>query len=204
MKLLFWLAIAYIAGSIPVSYLIARLVKGIDIREHGSGNPGATNVYRVVGPVPGVIAFILDALKGYLPVFFALRAFDGNPVAVIAVGLAAVAGHMFTLFLRFKGGKGVATAAGVFFALLPLPTLYAFGVFCVILFATGYVSLGSIVAAVFLPGYCWLTGFPAVLSAFATLVAIFIIIKHRTNIRKLLSGTEHRFSRHHADPGQGR
>ena len=195
MTLLLWLIAAYLLGAVPSSYLIARLVKGIDIRKYGSGNPGATNVYRVVGPAAGVITFILDCLKGFTPVFFSLKVFGGDERIAIAAAVAAMLGHMYTLFLNFKGGKGVATGAGIFFALLPLPALYAFVLFWIILLTTGYVSLGSIVAAAFLTAFCWLAKIPTVLSVFTTIVAAVIIIKHRTNIEKLLAGTENRFGK---------
>jgi glycerol-3-phosphate acyltransferase PlsY len=195
MTLLPWLIATYLVGAIPSSYLIARLVKGIDIRKHGSGNPGATNVYRVVGPVAGVITFILDCIKGFAPVFFSLRVFGGDESIAIATAVAAVLGHMYTVFLQFKGGKGVATGAGIFFALLPLPTLYAFILFWIILLTTGYVSLGSIVAAASLATFCWFTKIPHALSVFTTIVAAVIIIKHRTNIGKLIAGTENRFGK---------
>lgn len=196
MIIFLWLLGAYLIGSIPASFLIAKIGKGIDIRQHGSGNPGATNVFRVCGPVPGVAAFVLDALKGYVPVFLALRFFGPNAILPpVLVGAAAIIGHMFTVFLRFKGGKGVATGAGTFFAMFPWPTIYAFILFWIVLLLTGYVSLGSIVAAVFLPLFCWFTGVPAPLSIVATIVSIIIVFKHRKNIRNLCAGTEYKFGR---------
>ena len=196
MSLFVWLIGAYLVGSIPASLLVARIAKGIDIRQHGSGNPGATNVYRVCGPVPGIIAFAADFLKGFLPVLLALRYLgNGNPLSALAVGLACILGHVFTVFLRFKGGKGVATGAGVFFALLPLPALFAFILFWVIFFLTGYISLSSIAAAVFLPAYCWISRVPTAVSIVVTAVAAIIIYRHRTNIRNLIEGKEYKFSR---------
>jgi glycerol-3-phosphate acyltransferase PlsY len=191
-----WFIAAYIIGSIPASFIIAKAWKGIDIRQHGSGNPGATNVFRVAGPLPGIVAFIADFIKGLVPVLLALRFSGQSPVLVpMAVGLCAVIGHMFTVFLHFKGGKGVATGAGVFCALLPLPTLYAFILFWAVVWLTGYVSVGSILAAVFLALYCWLAAVPLPLALFSTGVGAIIIYKHRTNIRNLIAGKEHKFGR---------
>lgn len=188
-----WCVGAYIAGSIPASYLVARL-KGIDIREHGSGNPGATNVFRTVGPVPGIIAFLLDFFKGFLPVFFAARFFGGeNLVPWVLVGLCAVAGHIWTIFLNFKGGKGVATGAGVFVALLPLPTIIAFAVFALTLYLSGYVALGSICAAVALPVSAAVLRQPPLFTWFAVIIALLVIYRHKSNIANLIAGREHCF-----------
>ncbi|MHB9154517.1 MAG: glycerol-3-phosphate 1-O-acyltransferase PlsY [Endomicrobiales bacterium] len=196
MDIFLWCAGAYLAGSLPTGYLIAKLVKGIDIRAHGSGNPGATNVFRVVGPVPGVITFIIDFLKGFLPVLMAGRFFGEQHIVLwMLVGFFALAGHLWTVFLNFKGGKGVATGAGIFAALLPLPTAIAFALFALTFLFTRYVSLGSLLAAVSLPALSALLGKPSVLSFFALLVAAAIIYTHRTNIVKLLQGRENRFGR---------
>lgn len=193
MIILFCVA-AYLFGSIPSGYMIAKLVKGVDIRTCGSGNPGATNVYRTVGAAAGITTFVLDALKGFLPAFFAVKYF-GNTQAVfwLLTGMCAICGHMWTVFLNFRGGKGVATAAGVFFAILPVGTSLALGLFFIILFITRYVSVGSIAAAAFLPVYSWLSRAPAIISLFAGLVGVAIIIKHKSNIQRLIAGTENKF-----------
>jgi glycerol-3-phosphate acyltransferase PlsY len=186
-----WLIGAYLAGSIPASFLIAKLAKGIDIRQHGSGNPGATNVFRVAGPVPGIFAFIADFLKGFLPVYFAWNAFGhGRLGIVLLIGLCAILGHMYTIFLNFKGGKGVATGAGVFAALVPIPTVCAFAVFGAVFALTRYVSLGSIIAAAAFAAFTWVLREPVILSIFSTVIAAAIIYKHRTNIQSLIAGTE--------------
>jgi glycerol-3-phosphate acyltransferase PlsY len=191
-----WCLGAYILGSFPTSYLVAKIVMGIDIREHGSGNPGATNVFRVVGPAAGVITFIVDAAKGLVPVALAGHAFGRTNLApLVVIGLCAILGHMFTIFLRFKGGKGVATATGVFCALLPQPTGYAFAVFAIVLLLTRYVSLSSIAAAVSLPLFAFLLGSPLPLSVFALAVGVIVIYRHRRNIKRLLTGKENRFGR---------
>lgn len=184
-----WVFIAYLFGSLPTGFVITKLVKGIDIREHGSGNPGATNVNRTIGPAWGTLTFVIDILKGFIPVFLAAK-FIGSGPLLLLVALAAVAGHMWTVFLNFQGGKGVATSAGIFFALLPLPTACAFVIFTAIVAATGYVSLGSMLAAISLTVIAFLTKQPLFLSVFALAVCLLIIFKHRPNIGRLLNGVE--------------
>jgi glycerol-3-phosphate acyltransferase PlsY len=187
-------AAAYLLGAVPTGYIITKLVKGVDIRTCGSGNPGATNVYRTVGAAAGITTFVLDALKGFLPVLLAIKYFGGAQAAFwILTGVCAICGHMWTVFLKFRGGKGVATAAGVFFALLPAGTLIALVLFFIILFITRYVSAGSITAAVFIPIYSLISRAPAIISFFAAIVGIAIIIKHKTNIQRLIAGTENKF-----------
>lgn len=193
-EIIIWCIAAYLLGSFPSSYVITKLAKGIDIREHGSRNPGATNVYRVAGLVPGILTFVADMLKGFIPVFLAVRFADnGGAVTAIVVGLSAIAGHMWTVFLNFKGGKGVATACGVFFALLPLPALCAFVTFWIVCLISRYVSLSSIIAAAVLPAVSFYAGEPRPLSVFALGVALLVIVKHKPNMVRLMNGTEHRF-----------
>jgi len=187
---------AYLLGSIPTGYIITKLFKGVDIRTAGSGNPGATNVYRTAGAAAGIATFILDLLKGFLPVIFAVMLLgNGRVLWWVLAGLCAVAGHVWTVFLGFKGGKGVATACGVFFALLPLGTLFALALFLAVVFLTRYVSAGSICGAVFLPVYSWFSGEPRVLCVFATLVGALIVIRHKDNIERIINGTENKFGR---------
>ena len=186
-----WLIAAYLAGAAPAGYIITKLLKGFDIRKHGSGNPGATNVFRVVGAGAGAATLLFDFSKGFLPVFLAAKFFDNvTPLFLILTGLAAIAGHVWTVFLRFRGGKGVATGAGVFVALMPLPALYAACVFAAVLFATRYVSVSSMTAAATLPLWAFLHGEPLSLILFCALAAIIIIARHRSNITKLIAGTE--------------
>jgi glycerol-3-phosphate acyltransferase PlsY len=195
MSTIFWLIAGYFAGALPNSYLIAKAFKGIDIREHGSGNPGATNVYRVVGPIPGGIAFLCDFLKGFLPTFAALAFLPESQLLIaVSVGIMAIIGHVFTVFLRFKGGKGVATAAGVFFALMPIPTALSLGTFALVLALSKYVSLGSIIAAALLPAYALMLKSNRALVIISTIIAVLIVIKHKSNIQKLLTGTENRIT----------
>lgn len=193
--------LAYLLGSIPFGYLLVRIFRHEDIRATGSGNIGATNVARSGAKGLGILTLVLDALKGFLAVVIAQHIAEkyGFPQAydiAVAAALAAVLGHCFPVWLGFRGGKGVATALGVFFALVPLTTvLYLLGVFLVIVVLTRYVSLASIVAAALFPLFA-LPHAPAhtpILVAGYILIPLIVILKHSQNIRRLLSGTEHRF-----------
>jgi glycerol-3-phosphate acyltransferase PlsY len=193
------LALAYASGSLPFAYM-AGAIKGVDLRKQGSGNLGATNVFRVLGWKIGLVVFLLDALKGALPVLLLAPRIGGvtNPTLwAIACGVAAIAGHVRPVFLKFrKGGKGVATAAGVFFALAPLPMLVTFAVFVAVVLATGYVSLGSLLSAVMLPTQLLITQGPeSPLFIVSLVVAAFVFWTHRANIGRLRRGEEHRFGK---------
>lgn len=182
---------SYLLGSVPTGYLIARRVMGIDIREHGSGNPGAANVYRTVGKWAGVSTFLIDALKGFIPVRLALHYFPDNYWVAIACGTIAILGHMWTIYLKFRGGKGVATSAGVFFALLPIPTAIAFGVFVLCVAITGRISIGSIFACLVLPVASFFIGkHPIAVDIMVTAMAALVIYKHVPNIKRLLQKKE--------------
>ena len=191
------LAIAYLAGSIPSAYIAGKL-NGVDLREHGSGNLGATNVVRVLGAKIGAVVFAADVLKGFLPVYFLPRYADTLlPSAwALAFGVAAIVGHVKPVFLLWRGGgKGVATAAGVFAALAPLASLLTFAVWILVFLATKYVSLASLIGAVTLPTVILIiTRDPgsAVFIA-SVLIAAFVIWTHRANIGRLRRGEEHRF-----------
>ena len=193
------LGLSYASGSLPFAWLAGRAA-GVDLRQQGSGNLGATNVFRVLGWKIGIAVFLADALKGALPVLLLPPRID-SPVDpglwAIACGIAAIAGHVRPLFLRFrKGGKGVATAAGVFFALAPLPMLVTFGLFVAVVVATGYVSLGSLLSAVVLPGFLLVTqGSRAPLFVVSLVIASFVFWTHRANIGRLRRGEEHRFGK---------
>jgi glycerol-3-phosphate acyltransferase PlsY len=187
---------AYLLGAIPTSWVVARLARGIDLREHGSGNLGATNAYRVLGWRPAVPIFIVDIAKGWFPTaFFPL--WDGRPVTewAMAYGAAAIIGHVWSIWVRFKGGKGVATSAGVLLALAPVAVGVGFVVWAAIVFTTGYVSLGSIVAAALIPGLIAVLNGPGPVLWLTLALAAFVIWAHRSNIRRLVSGTENRFGR---------
>lgn len=195
------ISLAYLLGSIPFGYLLVRAFRHEDIRSMGSGNIGATNVVRSGAKGLGILTLLLDALKGFFAVILAqhIAAHYGFPQAydiAAAAAVAAVLGHCFPIWLGFRGGKGVATGLGVFFALVPLTTVfYLLGVFVVIVFFTRYVSLASIIAAALFPLFA-LPHAPARTPIIITgyiLIPLIIILKHHQNIRRLLSGTEHRF-----------
>lgn len=193
------LAISYAVGSIPFAYL-AGVAAGVDLRTHGSGNLGATNVFRVLGWKIGILVFVADALKGALPVLLLpLRiAAPGDPMLwALACGVAAILGHVRPVYLGFRrGGKGVATAAGVFFALAPLPMLITFAAFVAVVLGTGYVSLGSLVAAVLLSALLLVThGASSPLFIVSVIIACFVFWTHRGNIGRLRRGEEHRFGK---------
>ena len=191
--------LSYVAGSVPAAYIAGRL-SGLDLRKHGSGNLGATNVIRVLGAKIGALVFAIDVAKGALPVLFLPRYVSGgvDPVLLaMACGVAAIVGHTRPVFLGFgKGGKGVATAAGVFLALAPLPTVLTLVVFAVVLLSSGFVSLGSLVSAVMLPVLVLVAvGAHSPVFALSALVALFVFWTHRANIGRLRRGEEHRFGK---------
>jgi len=189
--LMLLLAAAYLLGSIPTGLLLGKAY-GIDVRKEGSGNIGATNLYRTIGRKVGIMTLVGDCLKGLLPVLAVKLA--GLPFEYTAwVGLAAFCGHVFSLFLRFKGGKGVATALGVFLALAPLAVVVALGLFVLLMLIWRYVSLGSICAAAVMPIAVWALGGGRVLIVVTMLIAVIVIIRHMENIRRLVAGTENRF-----------
>lgn len=193
-----WLLLiaAYLLGATPTSYLVARAARGIDLRQHGSGNLGATNAYRVLGWKAATPIFIFDIAKGWFPTaFFPLWDGAARVEWALAYGAAAILGHVFSVYVGFKGGKGVATSAGVFLALAPLAVLVGLVVWGAIVYATGYVSLASIAAAVILPPLVvWRVGTgPAFWVSVA--LASFVIFAHRSNIGRLLRHEEHRFGR---------
>jgi acyl phosphate:glycerol-3-phosphate acyltransferase len=192
--------LAYLLGSIPFGF-IAGLIAGVDVREHGSGNIGATNTLRVLGRKYGYAVFVADVLKGFLAVRIALWLAQFDPSTSYFIGILAaffvVVGHSFPVWLRFRGGKGVAAAAGACLGLLPVATFIAVIVWIAIFFAFRFVSLASIVAAIALPISAWLLGNVAdpILLGFSGLIAALIIFRHRSNIVRLLQGREPRFDR---------
>ena len=189
--LIIWLTGAYLLGSVPTGLLLGKLY-GIDVRKEGSGNIGATNLYRTVGRKIGVVTLVFDCLKGLIPVLAARECGIGSD-QVAWIGLAAFCGHVFSVFLCFKGGKGVATALGVFLALSPLSVAIAVGVFLALVLKWRYVSLGSIVAAGVMPPAVALLGGGQGMLVVTTLIAVIVIIKHLGNIKRLLAGTENKF-----------
>ena len=184
-------AAAYLLGSIPTGLLLGKAY-GIDVRKEGSGNIGATNLYRTVGRKVGIITLIGDCLKGLIPVVAVKYCMLPADYAAW-VGLAAFCGHVFSVFLKFRGGKGVATALGVFLALAPLAVAIAVAVFATLMLVWRYVSLGSIGAAAIMPVAVALLGGNGVLIVVTLLIAIIVVARHRENILRLLAGTENRF-----------
>lgn len=192
--------LSYLLGSVPTSYIMGRLWKGIDLRKHGSGNVGAANTFRVLGPIPGVTVLFVDVLKGLIAVFFISRLAMGSSLSSewvkVFCGIAAICGHNWTIFLKFKGGRGVATSIGVFFALAWQAIGISLLLGIVIVALTRYISLGSMVGAIALPFLVVLLPFkrPLPYLWFALLVALLVIIKHIPNIKRLIKGKENRFS----------
>ncbi|HVU25946.1 MAG TPA: glycerol-3-phosphate 1-O-acyltransferase PlsY [Opitutus sp.] len=207
-------AVGYLLGSLPFGYLVAR-AKGVNIFEVGSRSPGATNVRRTLGSGPGNLVFVLDALKGALAVELAVmhleRSGDGlnltvsagadaGSVAAVAALLGALVGHSFSCFTKFRGGKGVATSMGGLLIMMPLETAIAGAAWVIVFFASRYVSLASITAAVVLVIASLLLKLPGLLIGVATAIALFVVVRHRTNIARLLNGTENKFVRKGAGP----
>jgi glycerol-3-phosphate acyltransferase PlsY len=199
-----WLALAYLVGAFPTSWLAARLFGGIDLREHGSRNLGATNVYRVLGWKYAIPVGLVDILKGAAPVWLFGPRVPEIPLFPLLCGLAAVLGHVFSVFVGFKGGKGVATAAGVVLALAPWALLAVTVVWGLLVRFTGYVSLGSVAAAALFPLAAWLLHDARGAMLIADIgLAAFIVWKHRPNLQRLLSGTESRFGKGREREGEG-
>lgn len=204
---------SYLIGSIPFAYIIGKLFKNIDIRKHGSGNLGSTNAFRVLGVPYGILVQVLDIAKGLLVVllvtnfffhnlpFENFTPFDDLTVLKIIAGVAAVLGHTFSVFVSFKGGKGINTALGMLISLSPVDASISIGFFLLILISSGYVSLGSIVASFVFPTIMFVREniFKVEISGYNTLiffsiaVSVFLLYNHRDNINRLLRGNEHRF-----------
>ena len=206
-QLLLLLFLSYLTGSIPTSIILGKIIKGIDIREHGSGNAGGTNVFRVLGWKPALIVVLIDIFKGWLPTaIFATTLFRGQPITDIGVvqilcGFAAVLGHTYTIFAGFRGGKGIGTLAGMLITLFPITFPLCLLVFIITLITTGYVSLSSIMATVALPIILLILPIFGLqqsslsLLIFAFLMPWFAIFTHRSNIARLRNGTENRFEK---------
>lgn len=185
------LPIAYLLGAIPFGYVLVRWKYGADIRSSGSGNIGATNVWRTTSRAAGLVTLLLDIGKGYLAVWIAGRLSGGNPIWMSAAALAVMAGHAYPVFLKFKGGKAVASFIGAFLCLAPLALAVELVVFVAVLAWTRHMSMGSIVGAATLPLAVWLiqqSPWPVIVAAL--IAGRFIIYKHKTNIQRLRAGTE--------------
>ena len=205
LPLLATFVLSYVLGAVPFGYLVAK-AKGVNIMEEGSKNPGATNVKRVVGKGAGNLVFLLDFLKGFLAVVFAgpiAGMLTGVPFAEFSAGeidkvvalVAAVLGHSFSVFLKFRGGKGVATAGGGMFVIMFEPSLIAIVAWVGVFYSTRYVSLASIAAAVVIMIAPWLMGFGLPLKIVATVLGLLVVIRHQANIKRLMAGTELRWDR---------
>jgi glycerol-3-phosphate acyltransferase PlsY len=181
---------AYLIGAIPFGVVVGKLFYGVDVRKHGSGNVGTTNVFRVLGKRAGVVVLVCDMLKGFIPAFIAAQFF--NPWAAIFIAAAPVVGHMFSVFLKGRGGKGVATGAGVVLALVPLAFLIILVIWLTLVVTTRYVSVASLVASFLVPVLVIAFGHPLPYEIAAVLVSIIVWWAHRGNISRLVHGTESR------------
>ena len=191
-----FLSLAYLVGCIPTSFVVGKAVRGIDLRKHGSGNLGATNAFRVLGWRAAVPILLFDTFKGWAPAAL-FPHWDTNTGLdwALVYGAAAVIGHAFSIFVTFRGGKGVATGAGVFLALAPVAVLAALAVWGALVLLTGFVSLGSIIASALLPALIALTVGTGATFWLSIGVAAFVVYGHRKNVGRLLRGEEHRFGR---------
>lgn len=198
------ISLSYLVGSVPTALLMGRMLKRIDIRQSGSGNVGAANTFRVLGPLPGVICLLLDAGKGVLAVLLIATLFSAtSPLSVtmtkILAGAIAMIGHVFPVWIGFKGGKGVGTGAGVLFSLLPLESLGALLFFVLVVAVTSYISLGSMMAALFMAAavlverYGFSLKVPPEFIYLTIVVALLVLFTHRSNIQRLGRGTEGKF-----------
>lgn len=205
LPLLVTFVLSYVLGALPFGYLVAKS-KGVNIMEEGSKNPGATNVKRVVGKGAGNLVFVLDFLKGFIAVIFAgpvagilvdvpFGEFSGGEIDKVVALVAAVLGHSFSVFLKFRGGKGVATAGGGMFVMMFEPSLIAIVTWVAVFYSTRYVSLASIAAAAVIMIAPWLMGFGLSLKMVATVLGLLVVIRHQANIKRLMAGTEHRWDR---------
>ena len=192
LKLVVYLILSYLCGAIPFGFIIAKIFKHVDIRTIGSGNPGATNVYRTISKPLGILTLILDMLKGFIPVYFVFLLGPSFQWMVISVAFVTIIGHTFTIFLKFKGGKGVATACGAFLAINPLAVLICFIAFVIVLAIFRYVSLASIIAALMLPISLYIFNSLPDIVVFSGLISLLVIVRHISNIKRLLNGTENK------------
>lgn len=187
---------SYVIGSIPSGLLLGKLIWNTDLREHGSKNIGATNAWRTLGKFPGLVIFVVDLLKGMLGVYLGM-VLIGSSMAMIIGGILAIIGHSVSIFLKFKGGKGVATGLGVLVMLMPKVSLAVFCIWFLIVFISKYVSLASMVAAVFVPIFAYIFDLPIEFILFGVIAAIFVIYRHKDNISRLLNGTESKIKAGH-------
>lgn len=189
------LLIAYLIGGVPIGLMIGKIFRGIDVREFGSGNIGASNVWRTLGPRLGVTVFVLDVIKGFAPVFFTHHRLPHAALLTVLVGIAAILGHNFSPFLKFRGGKGVATSLGVAIGLAPLAAAIGFAAWGLVLYATKFISVSSILGTIVTTTLIWNfndRALPYLL--FAAVAITFVIFTHRSNLKRLRAGTEPKIS----------
>ncbi len=197
MNLALTIGLAYLVGGIPVSHMAARYGAGIDLRQHGSKNLGATNAYRVLGWKYAIPIGLFDVAKGFVPTYFFAPWVGGADGIALAIGFGAIVGHVFPVYLRFSGGKGVATAAGVLFGVAPTATLVSVALWGALVFATGIVSVASMSAALVFPMTVWVLSPERTTLLYAGVaIAAFLVLNHRTNLRRIVGGVEPRFGRH--------
>lgn len=185
--------LGYLLGSVPFGLYVCKVWAKIDVRDYGSGNIGVSNVYRTVGPVPAILVLLLDAGKGALAVVLARSLFGVEPIWILLSGLTAIAGHNWSAYLHFKGGKGVATTAGVMISLAPAPAAVLVAIWALMLFITRYISVASLVAAVSLPILLFVFGYPTSYFVIGLFLTGFTVFRHRSNIQKLRMGQEYKF-----------
>ena len=195
---IFKIIFSFLIGSFPTGYIVTKLIKKTDIRKEGSGNIGATNVWRVVGKIPGIFVLIVDILKGYLVVKYLsiygpISSYFSNLEEKLILGFSVILGHVFSIFLKFKGGKGVATTAGVLFALEPKLFFACLIIWFLVFLLFGYVSLASIITAVAFPILLVIIAYPFSFILFGILLALLVSFKHLSNIRRLILGKEPKF-----------
>jgi len=195
---IFKIIFSFLIGSFPTGYIVTKLIKKTDIRKEGSGNIGATNVWRVVGKIPGIFVLIVDILKGYLVVKYLsiygpISSYFSNLEEKLILGFSVILGHVFSIFLKFKGGKGVATTAGVLFALEPKLFFACLIIWFLVFLLFGYVSLASIITAVVFPILLVIIAYPFSFILFGILLALLVSFKHLSNIRRLILGKEPKF-----------
>lgn len=194
-----WFAVGFVFGSVPSGLWLVKAIHGIDIRQYGSKNIGSTNVFRTVGGKTAALVLLCDAGKGILAALLADMVTGGDLYAVLFAAIGALLGHNYSLFLGFKGGRGVATGLGLLIFLMPKVSGICFLVWLVIVLATRYVSLGSCVGALCAPFLAFYFGYPLPVIIFAAIAAAFVIIRHKDNIKRLLNGTESKIKQGHAE-----
>ena len=189
------LLIAYLIGGVPIGLMIGKIFRGIDVREFGSGNIGASNVWRTLGPRLGATVFVLDVVKGFAPVFLTHHRLPHAALLTVLVGIAAILGHNFSPFLKFRGGKGVATSLGVAIGLAPIAAAIGFAAWGIVLYTTKFISVSSILGTIITTTLIWNFNDRAVpYLLFAAVAVAFVIFTHRSNLRRLRMGTEPKIS----------